>query len=196
MSVRRESLTLAPANPFSDFNFRSSSSATVSNISPRSDPTSGGDRQTLLNSVIEECEMNVSLTPELERFVDAKVESGLYNNASEVVREGLRLLKEQDEIRVRWREQIERGWLDAQAGRCRRRLAASMARIKQRLTTRSKRGVSQRTALPSEPRPTSRPSLTSLPLTAIDAALRSCSRWRMRSSCWRRGRASVTRVKI
>ena len=34
-------------------------------------------------------------------------------NASEVVREGLRLLKEQDEIRVRWREQIERGWLDA-----------------------------------------------------------------------------------
>ena len=54
--------------------------------------------------------MNVSLTPELERFVDAKVESGLYNNASEVVREGLRLLKEQDEIRLRWREQIERGW--------------------------------------------------------------------------------------
>jgi putative addiction module CopG family antidote len=47
------------------------------------------------------------LTPELERFVDAKVESGLYNNASEVVREGLRLLKEQDEIQVRWREQID-----------------------------------------------------------------------------------------
>ena len=61
--------------------------------------------------------MNVSLTPELEQFVDAKVESGLYNNASEVVREGLRLLKEQDEIRLRWREQIERGWQDAQAGR-------------------------------------------------------------------------------
>jgi predicted transcriptional regulator len=33
------------------------------------------------------------------------------------VREGLRLLKEQDEIRVRWREQIERGWQEAQAGR-------------------------------------------------------------------------------
>jgi antitoxin ParD1/3/4 len=82
--------------------------------------------------------MNVSLTPELERFVDAKVESGLYNNASEVVREGLRLLKEQDEIRVRWREQIERGWLDAQA----RRVVdgpATMSRIKQRVTTRSKK---------------------------------------------------------
>jgi len=61
--------------------------------------------------------MNVSLTPELERFVDSKVESGLYNNASEVVREGLRLLKEHDEVRLRWRGQIERGWQEAQAGR-------------------------------------------------------------------------------
>lgn len=60
--------------------------------------------------------MNVSLTPELEKFIDAKVESGFYNNASEVVREGLRLLKEHDEIRLKWREQVERGWLQAQAG--------------------------------------------------------------------------------
>ncbi|MHB1960597.1 MAG: ribbon-helix-helix domain-containing protein, partial [Acidobacteriaceae bacterium] len=29
--------------------------------------------------------MNVSLTHELEKFVDAKVESGRYNSASEVV---------------------------------------------------------------------------------------------------------------
>jgi antitoxin ParD1/3/4 len=61
--------------------------------------------------------MNVSLTPELEQFVDGKVESGLYNNASEVIREGLRLLKEHDEIRLKWREQIDRGWLQAQAGK-------------------------------------------------------------------------------
>ena len=60
--------------------------------------------------------MNISLTPELERFVAAKVESGLYNNASEVIREGLRLLKEHDDIRMKWREQIERGWLQAQLG--------------------------------------------------------------------------------
>jgi antitoxin ParD1/3/4 len=60
--------------------------------------------------------MNVSLTPELEKFVDRKVESGLYNNASEVVREGLRLLKEHDEIRLKWRDQIERGWQQAQRG--------------------------------------------------------------------------------
>ena len=44
--------------------------------------------------------MNVSLTPELEKFVCAKVESGRYNSASEVVREALRLLKEHDQSRA------------------------------------------------------------------------------------------------
>jgi antitoxin ParD1/3/4 len=43
--------------------------------------------------------MNVSLTPELERLVHEKVSSGLYNSASEVVREALRLLQERDELR-------------------------------------------------------------------------------------------------
>jgi len=38
--------------------------------------------------------MNVSLTPELEKFVREKVATGLYNNSSEVVREALRLLYE------------------------------------------------------------------------------------------------------
>jgi len=33
--------------------------------------------------------MNVSLTPELEHLVNQKVESGMYNSASEVVREAL-----------------------------------------------------------------------------------------------------------
>lgn len=40
--------------------------------------------------------MNVSLTPDLERFVREKVDSGLYNSASEVVREALRLLVARD----------------------------------------------------------------------------------------------------
>lgn len=40
--------------------------------------------------------MNVSLTATLEEFVRRKVASGLYNNASEVVREALRLLIERE----------------------------------------------------------------------------------------------------
>lgn len=43
--------------------------------------------------------MNVSLTPELEKLVTGKVESGRYQSASEVIREGLRLLQDQDQLR-------------------------------------------------------------------------------------------------
>jgi antitoxin ParD1/3/4 len=46
--------------------------------------------------------MNVSLTPELEKMIGDKVSSGRYHSASEVVREALRLLEQQDELyRVR-----------------------------------------------------------------------------------------------
>lgn len=45
--------------------------------------------------------LNVSLTPELERFITARVASGRYQTASEVVRAGLRLL-EQGELREGW----------------------------------------------------------------------------------------------
>jgi antitoxin ParD1/3/4 len=44
--------------------------------------------------------MNVSLTPELEKFVEKEVESGLYQTASEVVRAGLRRLKEDQTARL------------------------------------------------------------------------------------------------
>jgi antitoxin ParD1/3/4 len=40
--------------------------------------------------------MNVSVGPEFEDFIQRKVESGDYASASEVVREGLRMLKERD----------------------------------------------------------------------------------------------------
>ncbi len=43
--------------------------------------------------------MNVSLTPELDRFVAGKVDSGRYTSASEVVREALRLLQEHEQVR-------------------------------------------------------------------------------------------------
>ena len=42
---------------------------------------------------------NVHLTPELERFARECVEGGRYNNMSEVVRSGLRLLQEAEERR-------------------------------------------------------------------------------------------------
>ena len=41
--------------------------------------------------------MNISITPELEKFVDDEVKTGLYQSASEVIRAGLRCLKEDKE---------------------------------------------------------------------------------------------------
>lgn len=42
--------------------------------------------------------MHISLTPELENIVKEKVASGLYNNASEVVREALRFMTTNEEL--------------------------------------------------------------------------------------------------
>ena len=58
--------------------------------------------------------MHVSLTPELESRVRAKVDSGLYNNASEVVREALRFMDSHEqwvhEIKMaQLREQLQLG---------------------------------------------------------------------------------------
>ena len=44
--------------------------------------------------------MNVSLTPELENFVQTKVLTGRYTSASEVAREALRFLEDRDKARA------------------------------------------------------------------------------------------------
>ncbi|WP_295044953.1 type II toxin-antitoxin system ParD family antitoxin [uncultured Paracoccus sp.] len=64
--------------------------------------------------------MHVSLTEKLEDYVRQKVASGLYNNASEVIREALRLkiaTEQGDEARLqRLREAIEPAWQEADRG--------------------------------------------------------------------------------
>lgn len=50
--------------------------------------------------------MNVNLTPQLEELVRVKVASGMYTSASEVVREALRLMDEQDRLRAAKLEQL------------------------------------------------------------------------------------------
>lgn len=42
--------------------------------------------------------MHISLTDNLEAMVKSKVKSGLYNNASEVIREALRMMHKQDTV--------------------------------------------------------------------------------------------------
>ena len=50
---------------------------------------------------------NVNLTPELERFAQACVESGRFNNVSEVIRSGLRMLQEAEERRAAFVASLE-----------------------------------------------------------------------------------------
>lgn len=43
--------------------------------------------------------MNISLTPEMDKWVVQKVKSGMYKSSSELIREGLRLLQAREEQR-------------------------------------------------------------------------------------------------
>lgn len=48
---------------------------------------------------------NVNLTEHLDRFIEAGITSGRFSNASEVVREGLRLLEQreqEDKAKLEW----------------------------------------------------------------------------------------------
>ena len=60
--------------------------------------------------------MNVALTPELEALIRRKLATGLYKNASEVVREGLRLLAEEDEWKAEARRKIAAARKELRAG--------------------------------------------------------------------------------
>lgn len=61
--------------------------------------------------------MNVSLTPELERIVRERVESGLYNNASEVIREALRETFGREQERDRLLREATLGYAQLEAGK-------------------------------------------------------------------------------
>lgn len=52
--------------------------------------------------------MNISLNPHFEELIKNKVESGLYNSVSEVIREALRLLEERDQLRELRLEELRR----------------------------------------------------------------------------------------
>ncbi|MEM1149365.1 MAG: type II toxin-antitoxin system ParD family antitoxin [Pseudomonadota bacterium] len=66
--------------------------------------------------------MHISLTETLEAYVREKVATGLYNNASEVIREALRLKIATDETEEARREKlleaIDLGWQQAERGEC------------------------------------------------------------------------------
>jgi len=61
--------------------------------------------------------MNVSLPEDLDQFVTDQLREGGYNNQSEIVREGLRLLRSRLEKRRRLNAALDIGFADVKAGR-------------------------------------------------------------------------------
>jgi antitoxin ParD1/3/4 len=60
---------------------------------------------------------NISLPTELEAYIDAKVASGEYAHASEVVRDGVRLLMREEAQKLEWlRDAIGQAIAGADAG--------------------------------------------------------------------------------
>jgi antitoxin ParD1/3/4 len=82
--------------------------------------------------------MNVSLTPELERLVNEKVESGLYQTASEVVREALRLLRDRDQAREQLRADVQAGFDQLARGEGRAHDKTSGRQLAERIKARGR----------------------------------------------------------
>jgi len=65
--------------------------------------------------------MNITLGNEFERRISKKIDTGLYTSASEVIREGLRLLFEKDLIRERQakllKEEVSKGFMQLDSGK-------------------------------------------------------------------------------
>lgn len=74
--------------------------------------------------------MNVNLTPKLEEIIQNKVKSGLYNNASEVVREAIRQMDERDRL-TRLKLTIAEGDADIASGNVTRWTDSTLSELKQ-----------------------------------------------------------------
>jgi len=78
-------------------------------------------------------QMNVSITDQIAGYVRKKVKAGRYNNASEVVREALRRMEDEDQQALRLAkptaEDILTDLIEAQLDGIRRRVRASIEGI-------------------------------------------------------------------
>ena len=83
--------------------------------------------------------MNVSLTPELERLINDKVDTGSYQTASEVVREALRLLKLRDEGLVQLRRDIQAGFDQIERGEFTEYASRSTSKLASRVKARGRK---------------------------------------------------------
>jgi antitoxin ParD1/3/4 len=94
------------------------------------------------------CLVNVSLTHELEQIVNKKVSSGMYQTASEVVREGLRLLVERDQRLESLRRDVRAGFDAIKRGRYTDYDATTIRKLADRVDARGRRRLAAPRAKP------------------------------------------------
>ena len=87
--------------------------------------------------------MNVSLTPELEQLVNDKVRTGMYQTASEVIREGLRPLKERDQRLEAIRRDIRAGFEAVERGEYADYDATNVSKLAERVKRRGKKRLTE-----------------------------------------------------
>ncbi len=83
--------------------------------------------------------MNISLTPELEQLVDDKVNTGMYQTASEVIREGLRLLRERDQRLEAIRRDVRAGFEAVERGEFTEYDASNIKELADRIKARGRK---------------------------------------------------------
>jgi antitoxin ParD1/3/4 len=87
--------------------------------------------------------MNVSLTPELEQLVHDKVKTGTYQTASEVIRDGLRLLRERDQRVEALRRDIRAGFEAVERGEFTEFDESNMHELVERVKARGRKRLAE-----------------------------------------------------
>lgn len=84
--------------------------------------------------------MNVRLSPRLEAMIQAKLESGHYGDASEVVEEALRLMDEQDRRARRLLDSVAAGFAQLERGEGVELTSERMEQLMQRAVEKARSG--------------------------------------------------------
>ena len=87
--------------------------------------------------------MNISLTPELEQLVNDKVKTGMYQTASEVIREGLRLLRERDQRAEALRRDVRTGFEAVERGEFTDYDASNIKKLADRIKARGRKRLAE-----------------------------------------------------
>lgn len=87
--------------------------------------------------------MNISLTGKLEQLVSDKLNTGMYDNASEVVRDALRLLQQRDEHLRQLRAEVHAGFEQIEHGEFSEHDTRSSHALMKRIKTRGRNGLNR-----------------------------------------------------